>query len=181
VSGRIFFYAAPVLLAFPAVQAAAQTMAMPPMAMPPAAAPSSPPASPSSAGGASLAGGSMGGMIGDLGPYPMTRDASGTAWQPDSAPMEGLHADLGGWATMLHGYGTLVYDDQGGGRGADKTVFESMLMGMAQHPYGGGTFTVRAMTSLDPLMGKTGYPELLQTGETADGRTELVDRQLWGR
>jgi hypothetical protein len=119
----------------------------------------------------------MGGMAGDLGSYPMTRDASGTSWQPDSSPMAGLHREIGGWATMLHGYGTLVYDDQGGGRGADKTFFESMLMGMAQHPYGGGTLTLRTMLSLDPLMGKSGYPLLLGTGETADGRTPLVDRQ----
>jgi hypothetical protein len=33
------------------------------------------------------------------------------------------------------------------------------------------------MGSLDPLMGKRGYPLLLATGETANGRTELVDRQ----
>jgi len=116
-------------------------------------------------------------MTGDLGVYPMTRDASGTSWQPDSAPMEGLHRQLGDWATMLHGYGTLVYDDQGGPRGADKTVFESMLMGMGQRSLDGGTLTLRAMVSLDPLMGPNGYPLLLQTGETANGRTALVDRQ----
>jgi hypothetical protein len=116
-------------------------------------------------------------MTGDLGAYPMTRDASGTSWQPDSAPMEGLHRQLGDWSTMLHGYGTLVYDDQGGSRGADKTFFESMLMGMGQRPLDGGTLTLRAMVSLDPLMGSNGYPLLLQTGETANGRTALVDRQ----
>jgi len=116
-------------------------------------------------------------MTGDLGAYPMTRDASGTSWQPDSAPMNGLHRQLGDWSTMLHGYGTLVYDDQGGPRGADKTVFESMLMGMGQRPLEGGTLTLRAMVSLDPLMGSNGYPLLLQTGETANGRTALVDRQ----
>jgi hypothetical protein len=33
------------------------------------------------------------------------------------------------------------------------------------------------MGSLDPLMGNTGYPLLLATGETANGRTALVDRQ----
>src|SRR5207245_11456866 len=31
--------------------------------------------------------------------------------------------------------------------------------------------------SLDPAMGKSGDPLLLQTGETADGTTPLVDRQ----
>ena len=42
-------------------------------------------------------------MAGALGAYPMTRDASGTAWGPDSAPHEGVHGTLGGWTTMLHG------------------------------------------------------------------------------
>jgi hypothetical protein len=36
---------------------------------------------------------------------------------------------------------------------------------------------LRGMLSPDPLMGKRGLPLLLQTGETADGRTPLVDRQ----
>ena len=116
-------------------------------------------------------------MKGDLGAYPMTRDASGTSWQPDSASMEGLMASLGPWSAMLHGYATAIYDSQGGPRGDDKAFVESMLMGMAQRPLAGGTFTVRGMFSLDPLMGKGGYPLLLATGETADGRTALVDRQ----
>jgi hypothetical protein len=116
-------------------------------------------------------------MAGALGPYPMTRDASGTAWQPDSLPMEAIHGRLGGWSTMLHGFATLIHDDQGGPRGDKKTFVASMLMGMAQRPVGTGTLTLRAMGSLDPLMGKDGYPLLLATGETADGETELVDRQ----
>jgi hypothetical protein len=33
------------------------------------------------------------------------------------------------------------------------------------------------MLSLDPLMGKNGYPLLLQTGETANGVDPLIDRQ----
>ena len=116
-------------------------------------------------------------MQGALGGYGMTRDASGTAWQPDSSPMDGVHGALAGWSTMVHGYATLVFDDQGGPRGDDKTFVESMIMGMAQRPWAGGTLTLRAMGSLDPLMGKRGYPLLLQTGESADGRTLLVDRQ----
>jgi hypothetical protein len=124
-----------------------------------------------------MAGMEMGRVKGDLGSYPMTRDASGTAWQPDSSPMEGVHDDLGGWTTMLHGYIAGVHDNQGGPRGGEKTFEESMLMGMAQRETGGGTLTFKGMFSLDPLMGKSGYPLLLATGETADGRTPLVDRQ----
>lgn len=151
------------------------------MTMPQAAPPSPHEAMATAVGGmkglSEMAGMDMGGMKGQLAPYPATRDASGTAWQPDSSPMDGLHGDIAGWSTMLHGYGTLVYDDQGGPRGDTKTFFESMIMGMAQRPLAGGTLTLRAMGSLDPPMGKSGYPLLLQTGETANGRTQLTDRQ----
>lgn len=124
-----------------------------------------------------MAGTDMHGMIGALGPYSMMRDASGTAWQPDRSPMHAIMGRRGGWSTMVHGFATLTYDNQGGPRGDEKTYVSSMLMGMAQRRVGGGTMTLRGAVSLDPLMGKRGYPLLLATGETADGRTELVDRQ----
>ncbi len=116
-------------------------------------------------------------MAGALGAYPMTRDASGTAWQPESSPMAAIMGSLGGWSTMVHGFATLIHDSQGGPRGDTKTFSTSMLIGMAQRPAGPGTLTLRAMGSLDPLMGRRGYPLLLATGESADGRTKLVDRQ----
>ena len=119
----------------------------------------------------------MHGMKGMLGGYGMMRDASGTAWQPDSSPMSAIMGTRGDWSTMIHGYATLVYDDQGGRRGDEKTFVASMLMGMGQRGWAGGTLTLKAMGSLDPLMGRSGYPLLLATGESADGRTALVDRQ----
>ena len=112
-----------------------------------------------------------------LGPYGMAREASGTSWQPDSTLVDGLHGQLGDWSTMLHGSVTGVYDRQGGPRGDDKGFSQSMLMGMATRPLGDGRLGLRGMVSLDPFMGKRGYPLLFQTGETADGRTGLVDRQ----
>jgi hypothetical protein len=51
-----------------------------------------------------------------------------------------------------------------------------MLMVMGQRELGEGTLGLRGMVSLDPLMGKRGYPLLLQTGETANG-APLIDRQ----
>src|SRR5206468_192708 len=106
------------------------------------------------------------------------REASGTSWQPESTPMAGIGFSAGGWSGMAHGDATLVYDDQGGPRGANKTFSQSMLMGMASRPVGDhGTLGLRAMVSLDPLMGRSGYPLLFATGETANGREELVDRQ----
>jgi hypothetical protein len=116
-------------------------------------------------------------MAGALGPQPMTREASGTAWQPDTAPMAGIHHMGEDWTLMVHGYADLAYTRQGGPRGDEKLFVPSMLMVMGQRPAGPGTWGVRTMLSLDPLMGRNGYPLLLQTGETADGVNELVDRQ----
>lgn len=120
---------------------------------------------------------SMGAMSGMYGAYPMTREASGTSWQPDSSPHEGIHKMVGDWSMMVHGFANAIYDRQGGPRGDTKTFSTSMLMVMAQRNLGKGTLGFRSMVSLDPLMGKSGYPELFQTGETADGQTHLTDRQ----
>ena len=48
-------------------------------------------------------------MSGMLGPYGMTREASGTSWQPDSTPMSGRHLMWRGWMAMMHGYWNAVY------------------------------------------------------------------------
>ena len=112
-----------------------------------------------------------------LGPYSMTREGSGTSWQPDATPMMGLHVKQGDWSVMAHGLVDVVYDKQTGPRGDTKAFTESMAMLMGSRPLGPGTLGLRAMVSLDPTMGKSGYPLLFQTGETADGTTPLVDRQ----
>jgi len=115
-------------------------------------------------------------MPGMLGRYPSSRESSGTSWQPEVSPHQGIHAMYGDWSTMTHGFANLIYDRQGGPRGDSKTFSTSMLMVMAQRPVGEGTVGVRGMVSADPWMGKTGYPLLLQTGESANG-APLIDRQ----
>jgi hypothetical protein len=118
------------------------------------------------------------GMTGALGPYAMTREASGTAWQPDASTHDGLHLAEGDWTVMVHAVLNAVYDKQQGPRGDGKAFTSGMVMAMAQRPLGqAGTLQLRAMLSPDPLIGPSGYPLLLATGETADGRTPLVDRQ----
>ncbi len=116
-------------------------------------------------------------MAGMLGDYAMMRDASGTAWQPASTPMRGFMWSADGWTGMIHGYADLVYDHQSAPRGDTETFSESMLMAAVQHPEGAGILTLRTMLSLDPAMGPNGYPLLLQTGETGNGLTPLIDRQ----
>ena len=91
--------------------------------------------------------------------------------------MTGLHVTEGDWSLMAHGFVNLVYDRQTGPRGDDKAFVSSMLMGM------GNGRSARERSACAPCsapirpMGKSGYPLLLQTGETADGVTPLVDRQ----
>jgi hypothetical protein len=115
---------------------------------------------------------------GALGDYPMSREATGTSWQPDVSPHEGVHIMSGPWMIMLHGVVNGVEDWQQGPRGDHKAFVSGMLMGMAKRDVGqAGELQVRAMLSPDALMGKRGYPELLQTGETANGITPLMDRQ----
>jgi hypothetical protein len=116
-------------------------------------------------------------MPGLYGSYSMTREGSGTSWQPDSTPVEGAQQMHGAWMTMEHGVVDGIYDDQGGPRGDTQTFSTSMLMLMARRELGDGAFGARLMVSADPVMGKSGYPLLFQTGETANGIDPLIDRQ----
>ncbi len=116
-------------------------------------------------------------MSGALGTYPMTRESSGTAWQPDASEHMGLMATTGGWTLMGHGIVNLVYDHQSEARGQNKAFPSGMLMGVARRPLGNGTVQLRAALSPDPLMGASGYPLLLASGETANGHDHLKDRQ----
>ena len=117
-------------------------------------------------------------MAGALGPYPMTREASGTAWQPDTSRHSGIEAASGNWTFMGHGMLNLVYDWQQGPRGDDKTFVSGMLMASAQRRFANGNaLQLRLGLSPDPFMGKKGYPLHLASGETADGVTPLIDRQ----
>jgi hypothetical protein len=91
--------------------------------------------------------------------------------------MEGWHFAVGGWSLMAHGFVNVVYSDQGGPRGETAFYFTNMAMGMGSRRLGSTRLGLRAMFSGEPALGPEGYPLLLQTGETADGVTELVDRQ----
>ena len=129
-------------------------------------------------GMAGMAGMDMMSMPAAFGPYPMSREASGTSWQPDASPHQAIHIMTGDWAVMIHGLLTGVYDTQSGPRGGTKAFAAGMVMGMASRDVGDrGRLQFRAMLSPDPFMGASGYPLLLATGETADGKTPLVDRQ----
>jgi hypothetical protein len=87
------------------------------------------------------------------------------------------------WQIHSHAVLTLVYSQQGGPdrlypKGADKSFVSGMMMFMAGRDFGAqNRLDLSLMLTPDALMGKSGYPLLLQTGETADGRTHLVNAQ----
>jgi hypothetical protein len=122
-------------------------------------------------------------MQGAMGPYAMTRDGSGTSWQPDASRHEGLHDFSGEWMLMGHARFNAIYDWQQGPRGDSQAYLSGMVMGVARRRIhddgerGGDLLQLRVMLSPDPFNGKRGLPLLLQTGETADGVTPLIDRQ----
>lgn len=117
-------------------------------------------------------------MEGMLGPYSMSREASGTSWQPESSPHAGLLFEAGGWNGAFHAMARGVYTHQGGDLGDDDVYGTNMFRLTAQRPTSGGRFGLRATLSLEPAtIGKEGYPLLLQTGETADGQEPLINRQ----
>ncbi len=92
--------------------------------------------------------------------------------------MEDMAPPAQGWMIMTDGRLSAVADRQSGPRGGDKTFIEGMVMIMASRALDADNrLELGAMLSPDPFMGKSGYPLLLQTGETADGVHPLVDRQ----
>lgn len=119
-----------------------------------------------------------GAMTSPLGAWPMSRDASGTSWQPDLGRHGGVHWSRGDWTYMGHALLNLVHDRQNGPRGDRKTFVAGMVMGSARRDFAdGSTLNFRGMFSPDPFMGKEGYPLLLAAGETANGVDPLIDRQ----
>lgn len=107
----------------------------------------------------------------------LMQQASGTSHNPAATPMEMSMMSVGKWMVMAHGVAFAGAVVQSGPRGADQLFTTNWVMAGAERPLAGGHLLIRSMLSLEPLfMGKRGYPELFQTGETAHG-IPLVDRQ----
>ena len=71
-------------------------------------------------------------MTSPYGPWPMSRDASGTGWQPDASEHGGIHTVRGDWMVMTHAMLNLVYDTQSGPRGDDKTFVAEIVAAVAR-------------------------------------------------
>jgi hypothetical protein len=106
-----------------------------------------------------------------------SRDGSGTSWLPDETPVHGPMAHVGPWMLMAHGRAFLQGVGVSGDRGDTQFGSINWMMGMAQRPAGGGQFTARLMMSAEALtVGRCGYPDMLQSGESCRGAA-LHDRQ----
>ena len=78
-------------------------------------------------------------MTGAYGSYPMSREASGTAWQPDASIHGGIHGSAGEWMLMGHLMLNAVYDRQEGPRGGEKAFVSGMAMGLARRDFANGS------------------------------------------
>jgi hypothetical protein len=115
-------------------------------------------------------------MQGVLG-IPESRTGSGTSWLPDVAPMHAVHFMAGRWSLMAHGVAFGMYDKQFTRRGDDHVAVVNWGMLMATRSLGGGSLRLRGMFSAEPFtVGARGYPLLLQSGESFQGKP-LHDRQ----
>lgn len=108
------------------------------------------------------------------------RTASGTAWEPDAAPMGmamGTIASMNAWNFQADGMAFVQYDRQFSKRGASQLGSLNWLMGSASRLNHSDRIQFRAMLSADPLtVTPRGYPLLLQTGEVYHNQP-IHDRQ----
>ena len=81
------------------------------------------------------------------------------------------------WHVMQDAVVFGLYNHQGGPRGGDELRVPNWWMGMFTRKVKSADLTIQTMFSLDPLtVGKRGYRELFQVGETFEGRP-LIDYQ----
>jgi len=113
---------------------------------------------------------------------PMSRNGSGTGWNPDASPMYMWMRSKGKTDWMFHGNIFLRYTSQdifnAGSRGTDDFSAPNWFMAMMNRKVGEkGLLNVTAMMSIDRITeGGNGYPLLFQSGETWKGQ-RLIDRQ----
>ena len=114
-------------------------------------------------------------MHGFLGPYPIQREGSGTSWLPDATP----HFRRSRYLRRLANHVPRAVQPRvrpSGWTAGDKTFVNGMFMGMAQRalvkaPSACGRCSTRSFHG-----GKWVSADICD-GETADGRTHLIDRQ----
>lgn len=109
---------------------------------------------------------------------PLSMEASGTSWQPESSDMPYFILNSGTWSYYFSGSVFPRYTNQAGKRGGNKLDAPNWFIGQAQTPLGlTSELSLRGMISLERITeGANGYPLLLQTGSTSDN-LPAVDRE----
>jgi hypothetical protein len=113
---------------------------------------------------------------------PVSRDGSGTSWQPDQSPVMMYMIMHKNTTLMFHGAIFIRYTTQDftneGDRGGQQFDVPDWVMFMLRQRLGEkDLISFTSMLSFDRLtMGGSGYPLLFQTGEEYQG-VPLVDRQ----
>jgi hypothetical protein len=86
-------------------------------------------------------------------------------------------APAGAWHLAHDAIAFFTFNRQASERGGDELAVQNWWMGMAQRQAGPGILRLSAMFSLEPAtLGRDGYREIFQAGETIDDRP-LIDRQ----
>src|SRR5688500_8705077 len=81
------------------------------------------------------------------------------------------------WHVMQDAVVFGLFNHQGGPRGGDEFRVPNWWMGMFSRKVGSTDLTINTMFSIDPVtVGKKGYRELFQVGETFEGQP-LIDYQ----
>ncbi|MGE5309395.1 MAG: hypothetical protein ACM3OC_09955 [Deltaproteobacteria bacterium] len=116
-------------------------------------------------------------LHGFYGGYPLGRESSGTSWQPQTTPVAGISSRRDDLTFLYHGFANGGYIIQQGKRGDDGFFTTSMISLASQYPVEDGILGTHFRFSLDPYNGSEGYPLLLRTGGTDNGRDRLLDHQ----
>jgi hypothetical protein len=104
--------------------------------------------------------------------------SSGRMVAQETSQMPHDHAAMQrGWMLMQDGVVFTTVNHQGGPRGGDEFAVQNWWMGMGERALGRGRLRIGLMFSLEPAtLGKDGYREIFQSGETLDD-FPLIDRQ----
>ncbi|HEX5659205.1 MAG TPA: hypothetical protein VFX59_18555 [Polyangiales bacterium] len=101
---------------------------------------------------------------------PRGRFGTGTAWLPDESPLLASVPHFGNWGLLLHGTVYAGYDYYSSKRGGRRFFGRNTLMGSLFRTFEHSEWLFRAALSLEPLtIGTRGYPQVLQSGQQADG------------
>jgi hypothetical protein len=101
---------------------------------------------------------------------PRGRFGTGTSWLPDESPLLAAVPHFGKWGLMLNGNIYTGYDYYSSDRGGKRFFGRNTLVGAFFRTFEHSEWLFRAALSLEPLtIGKRGYPQVLQSGQTAEG------------